>query len=475
MLDKNTLFYGDNLDVLPRLESESVDLIYLDPPFNSEKQYNALFRTASGDLAPAQIHAFGDTWRWSLEVASACQAFVSNAGSPQDVVAFLQAMRTILRDSDMMAYLVMMAPRLVELRRVLKRTGSIYLHCDPTASHYLKLLMDVVFGPRNIRNEVIWSYRSGGGSKRHYGRKHDTLLFYGKDAKECVFYPDAVRVPYDAVIAESREDLFNPLGKVSPDVWDISRPPNHSKEWLGYPTQKPLALLRRVLAGSSKEGDVVLDPFCGCGTAIDAAQEMGRNWIGIDVTILAVYAIVQQRLIPRYGREFVNTFNLDGVPREIEAADALAAKNKIDFERWAVMRVGGRPTKASGDQGVDGEILFARTYSDPPQMGKCLVSVKAGGTVPPSDMRDLLGTVTAEGAQMGVLITRIPIPTGKGIDDVIAKAGTYVHEATGTIYPKLQVLTIPQMFSGQEPKIPSRIAPNQQATWAPGSEAVPLF
>jgi len=483
MPDKNTLFYGDNLDVLPRVASESVDLIYLDPPFKSDKHYNAIFRTAQGVLAPSQIHAFDDTWKWTLDVATAYQEFTANPASPPEVVAFLRAMQSILADrSDMMAYLAMMAPRLIEMRRVLKPTGSIYLHCDPTASHYLKLLMDNVFGVKHFVNEIVWSYRSGGASPKRFSRKHDVLFCYSKSDDR--YFQPAREVSYNRDFKPYRfqgvEEFCDEGGRwyTKPymrDVWDIDMVGRTSAERLGYPTQKPIALLRRIIETSCPEGGVVLDPFCGCGTAVDAAQELGRRWIGIDITILAIFAIIQQRLIPRYGNDVTQSFDLDGIPREIEAAEALSAKNKLDFERWAVMRVGGRPTKASGDYGVDGEILFARTYKDPPEIGKCIVSVKAGGVVPPSDMRDLLGAVIAEGAQMGVLITRISPPQGAGIDDVIAKAGTYIHEATGAIYPRLQVLTIREMFDGKEPRIPSRIAPHQQATWAPGSEAVQMF
>ena len=242
----NTLYYGDNLDVLPRIATESVDLIYLDPPFKSDRQYNAIFRTVTGDPAPAQIHAFDDTWTWGLEAEQTYTAITAGSVTPE-VAVFMRAMFTVLGKSDMMAYLVMMAPRLTEMRRVMKPTASIYLHCDPTASHYLKLLMDAIFGADNFVNEVVWSYRSGGGSKRHFGRKHDTLLFYGKKDSQRVFYPDAVRVKYSAVIAKSRSEMFNPEGKVSPDVWDISRPPNHSKEWLAIQHKSHLPYWSRFL------------------------------------------------------------------------------------------------------------------------------------------------------------------------------------------------------------------------------------
>ena len=467
----NTLYYGDNLDVLPRIATESVDLIYLDPPFKSDRQYNAIFRTVTGDPAPAQIHAFDDTWTWGLEAEQTYTAITAGSVTPE-VAVFMRAMFTVLGKSDMMAYLVMMAPRLTEMRRVMKPTASIYLHCDPTASHYLKLLMDAIFGADNFVNEVVWSYRSGGGSKRHFGRKHDTLLFYGKKDSQRVFYPDAVRVKYSAVIAKSRSEMFNPEGKVSPDVWDISRPPNHSKEWLGYPTQKPLALLEQVLKASSEEGDVVLDPFCGCGTAVDAAQLLKRQWIGIDITYIAV-DLIRNRLVGRYGPDIRQSFVTDGIPKDTDSADDLARRSKIDFERWAVSLVKGQPTKASGDEGIDGKIYFARTYKEPLDVGTCVVSVKGGENLNPGMVRDLAGTVSGSGAQMGLLITRVD-PT-EGMRNEASKHGSYIHEATWSIYPVLQILTTSQLLSEVQPKIPSPLPPYQQASWAPDSVAVPLF
>ncbi|CUU11303.1 adenine-specific DNA-methyltransferase [Armatimonadetes bacterium GBS] len=254
-LEPNRLIWGDNLHVMRQLPSESIDLIYIDPPFFSGRQYNIIF----GDQN--EVRSFSDIW-----------------------------------EGGMPGYLIWLNARLYEMKRLLKKTGSIYVHCDWHASHYIKVEMDKIFGYENLINEVIWYYRSGGGSKRHFGRKHDTLLFYAKDKSRYLFYPDAVRVPYDAVIADSRKHLFNVQGKVSPDVWDISRPPNHSKEWLGYPTQKPEALIERVIQSATKEGDVVADFFCGGGTTPAVAQRLGRRWIACDQSRVAV-AVTADRLI----------------------------------------------------------------------------------------------------------------------------------------------------------------------------------
>ena len=389
-------------------------------------------------------------------------------------------MYSVLKRSDMMAYLVMMAPRLVEMRRVLKDTGSIYLHCDPTASHYLKMLMDSVFGVDNFRNEIDWCYTSGGVSKRWFARKHDVILFYSKSGAY-KFNPQyrpysekTLQRGLTAVKGKYFDQGLRSDGALMQDWWADIQPllSPTSKERLGYPTQKPIALLERIIAASSDEGDVILDPFCGCGTAVDAAQQMKRRWIGIDIAYIAV-DLIRNRLIGRYGKEVLDGFVLDGIPQDIEGANALADSNKIDFERWAVSLVRGQPTKASGDEGIDGNIYFARTYKEPLDVGTCVVSVKAGAALNPGMVRDLAGTVSGSGAQMGLLITRVP-PTA-GMVQEASKHGSYIHEATGTLYPVIQILTTTELLAGVQPQVPSPLPPYQQASWAAASVAVPLF
>ena len=471
----NTLYYGDNLAVLPRIATESVDLIYLDPPFKSDRQYNAIFRTVTGDPAPAQIHAFDDTWSWGLDAEQTYTAITAGSVTP-DVAVFMRAMFTVLGKSDMMAYLVMMAPRLTEMRRVMKPTASIYLHCDPTASHYLKLLMDAVFGVKQFRNEIVWLYKTGGASKRYFARKHDTLLFYSKsDDYMFNFQKEKSYLAHkygfkNVEILQDGGGFYTNVGMR--DVWDIPALRGNQPETLGYPTQKPMALLERVIGASSNPGDVVLDPFCGCGTALDASQFLGRQWLGIDITYIAI-DLIRNRLTGRYGAQIRDTFRIDGIPRDIESADDLAHRNKIDFERWAVSLVKGQPTKASGDEGIDGKIYFARTYKEPLDVGTCVVSVKGGENLNPGMVRDLAGTVSGSGAQMGLLITRVE-PT-EGMRSEASKHGSYIHEATGSIYPVLQILTTSQLLDEVQPKIPSPLPPYQQASWAPDSVAVPLF
>ena len=302
----NLLYYGDNLDILRRyVKGESVDLVYLDPPFNSNATYNVLFAEKNGTKAAVQVQAFEDTWRWDQTAAEAYRETVEAGGKVSEA---LQAFRLFLGESNMLAYLAMMTPRLVELRRVMKPTGSIYLHCDPTASHYLKLLMDAVFGVDNFRNEVIWCYAGGGIPKKDFPRKHDVILRYTKTDKYFFspiyrpYSPGTVQRGRTAVKGKYAERGLRPEGTPVndwwPDVPKITSPTDPEK--LGYPTQKPEALLERIIKASSNTGDTVLDPFCGCGTAIAVAQRLGRHWIGIDSTHLAI-TLVKSRLKDTFG------------------------------------------------------------------------------------------------------------------------------------------------------------------------------
>jgi len=293
----NVLYYGDNLEVLRRhVADESVDLIYLDPPFNSNATYNVLFGQADGTKAAAQIEAFDDTWHWDHVAAEAFQEVVTHG---EDVAQAMVAFRALLGPSTMLAYLSMMAPRLIELRRVLKPTGSIYLHCDPKASAHLRLLMDAIFGTKHFVNEIIWFYKTGGMSKRWFARKHDVILFYAKGpeykftlCKERSYLAHKYGFS-NVTIEEDDGGFFTMVGMR--DVWDIPALRGNQPEALGYPTQKPLALVERIIEASSSPGDVVLDPFCGCGTALAASEKLGRRWIGIDIGYLAV-SLIESRL-----------------------------------------------------------------------------------------------------------------------------------------------------------------------------------
>jgi DNA modification methylase len=491
----NLLYYGDNLDVLRRhVADESVDLIYLDPPFNSNATYNVLFEE-HGTRAAAQIEAFEDTWEWD-EVAAAAYQDVVEQGGP--VANAMVAFRQLLGPVDMLAYLSMMAPRLIELHQVLKTTGSLYLHCDPTASHYLKLLLDAVFGPKNFRNEIIWHYNTGGKGKNHFLRKHDTILWYSKSA-QYTFNRDEVAVPRTIGTAHLRSGVtedgreyyedFSPRksGKqyrwyldegVTPmDVWtDIPAINPMAKERLGYPTQKPVALLERILIASSCPEDVVLDPFCGCGTTIDAAQELHRRWIGIDITHLAI-GLIKGRLADRYGPEIASTYRVIGEPTTAEDAEVLAREDKFQFQAWALGLVGARiatSAKKGGDGGIDGRLYFHDSPGG--ETRQIIFSVKGGDHLVPAFVHELHGVVDAQKAEIGVLIT-FAEPTA-GMRAEAANAGFY--ESPWGKHQRIQIRTVRELLDGKGIDYPHTTGSNvtlrkaQRAT-APKPEELELF
>lgn len=447
----NSLYYGDNLDILRRyIKDESVDLVYLDPPFKSNQDYNVLFEEQDGSRDAAQIRVFEDTWRWDQGSAAAYQDIVEH--SPERVAKAMQAFRMLLGENDMMAYLAMMAPRLLELRRVLRPTGSIYLHCDATASHYLKVLMDSIFGPANCRREVIW--RSGwvSGFKTrtpNWIRNHDVLLYYVKDARGAfVFNKELAYKPHEEGY-ERRGGGGNPKGVALDDVWDdveLYSPwiKSFSKEKLGYATQKPVALLERIIRICSREGDVVLDPFCGCGTTIHAAQKLGRRWIGIDVTHLAV-TLIKHRLQDAFGGQA--KFKVVGEPVTLPDAKDLAAHDPYQFQWWALGLVGARPIeqKKGADKGMDGRLF----YHDEGIGGKTkqiVLQVKSGH-VTPAQVRDLRGVLDREKAEIGVLIS-LEEPT-KAMRRDVATAGFYVSPFSKTRHAKMQILTVEELLAGK--------------------------
>jgi len=468
-MPENTLYYGDNLDVLRRyVADESVDLVYLDPPFNSNATYNVLFAEQDGARAAAQIKAFGDTWRWDQAAAAAFQEVVEAGG---DVSRAMQAFRTFLGENNLLAYLAMMAPRLVELRRVLRPTGSIYLHCDPTASHYLKMLMDAVFGAANYRTEIIW-HRGRGfkrSSAKRFPHKHDTILFYCRDPETAIFHPQhrphkpeyIRRFKKDAAGRLYRDDV-NPTGggrrviyldevkgDIVDSVWRDIPPLNPvARERLGYPTQKPEALLERIVRASSNEGDVVLDPFCGCGTTISVAQRLGRRWIGIDITHLAVN-LIRVRLRDAFGDEA--DFEVIGEPTTAADAQELADHDPYQFQWWALGLVGARPAegKKGADQGIDGRLYF----HDEGAKGKTkeiVFSVKAG-KVSVAHVRDLRGVLDREGAEIGALLS-MHAPTA-AMRKEAASAGFY-DSPWGTRHPALQLLTVEDLLAGKQVDMP---------------------
>ena len=462
---KNKLYFGDNLDILrERVPSESVDLIYLDPPFNSNATYNVLFQEKSGEKSAAQITAFEDTWHWGMESEYAYQEVVKEG--PRKLAELLQAMRTFLGQNDMMAYLVMMAQRMVELHRVLKPMGSIYLHCDPTASHYLKLLMDATFGNKNFLNEVVWHYRRWTGTAHNFLRMHDILLFYAKNRGEHKFNPlftdytekslarkqyYHTRIKGDDVYVTS----ISPEGIKENDVWTIPVINSQAKERLGYPTQKPESLLERIIKASSNEGDLVLDPFCGCGTTIAVAERLHRRWIGIDITHLAI-SLMRHRLHDTFGPQ-LSPYEVKGDPPDLESARALAEQNRYQFEWWALGLVDARPAqdkRKGADRGVDGYINF---FDDNSGKAKPIIVQVKSGHINRAHIATLKGDMEREKAPIGILIT-LEEPTRPMLQEE-ASVGFYEPEHfPGYQYPRIQILTIKELLDGKEAQYP-RMAP----------------
>ena len=461
------LFYGDNLDVLrEHIADESVDLIYLDPPFNSNASYNILFKSPTGAGADASIEAFDDTWTWGPS-ASAALMDITESGNHK-LHTLMQAMRTAIGENAMMAYLAMMAVRLLELHRVLTPTGSLFLHCDPTASHYLKLLLDAVFGPRQFRNEIVWLY-TGPGSPgvRQFLRKHDTIFWYSKGDR-WTFNVDAVRQPHSDKTKQNykqglvgsgfvgADHVIHEKGKVPEDWWQFAIAPR-GREYLGYPTQKPIKLLERIIAASSNPGDVVLDPFCGCGTAVDAAQKLGRRWIGIDVTHLAI-GLIEKRLREGYGD--AAQFETIGVPRDLASAQRLAADDPHQFQAWITLKLGGWPWmggKKGGDRGVDGYFYF---IGEGGQTETGVISVKAGSNLNPAMVRDLWGVMQRDGHKLGLFVCAA-LPT-RGMEQEAAGHGLITTEFGR--FPALQIFTLAELFQDRGPKLPPLVSPNRRAS-----------
>lgn len=458
---KNTLYYGDNLDIMRRyIADESVDLIYLDPPFNSDQDYNILFKEQDGSRASSQIRAFKDTWTWNQESEAVFLELVTAGGRVSDI---MQAFRVFLGPCDMLAYLVMMAPRLLEMRRILKSVGSIYLHCDPTASHYLKLLMDAVYGAGNFKNEIIWYYRRWSAATSRFQRIHDVVFFFtkGSSHKYNMLFEDYTKgtlkrwkgikrkttVLTDGSLFQE-EDTEGVKGANMGDVWPISIINSQAKERLGYPTQKPEALLERIIKASSNEGDVVFDPFCGCGTAIAAAQKLKRYWIGIDITCLAT-TLIKQRLQDTFFEPVV--YDVIGEPVSVPDAEALAASDPYQFQWWALGLVGARPTegKKGADKGIDGKIIFQG--KEPEKFETVIISVKAGNTGV-SHVRDLKGVVDREKAAIGVLISMQDHT--KPMKEEAVVAGFYESAEWGRKYPKVQLFTVADLLAGKKIEMP---------------------
>lgn len=453
-LKQNKLYYGDNLSVLKNvIKSESVDLIYLDPPFNSSRDYNQIFTNNGGEKSKAQIKVFEDTWYWNNDVEKLYLETINFYNN--DLVSnFLISMRQFLGTNRMMAYLTMMAPRLLEMYRVLKPSGVLFLHCDPSASHYLKILLDAVFGFKNFTNEIIWCYRQGGRGKRTFAKKHDTIYFYSKN-KDYTFNSKEIRVPYHGTggYQTSGNGVTNPNGttyspnengKIPEDWWDIPALPPMSNERVGYPTQKPLALLEKIITATSNKGDVILDPFCGCGTAIVAAQELDRNWIGIDVTHIAITTI-KERLEEKFG--LLNNYCIEGEPVDLDGAKTLANSDRFQFQIWALSLLGinykndYNSMQKGADGGVDGVRYFEN--GEVGKLKKCIIQVKSG-KVSVKDIREMNTVIVRENAELGIFIT-LQSPTRPMIEEA-ANAGFFINHR-GIAYPVISIVEVVDLLT----------------------------
>jgi len=570
MTKPNALYYGDNLnwlrnhDIFP---NNSVDLIYLDPPFNSDADYNVIFNEPSGEQSQAQIQAFDDTWGWDKESCAIALKDLGMAGGKPEVVDYINwvANRGDGFSKSTAAYLSMMAIRLIELRRVLNDKGAIYLHCDTAASHYLKNVMDVIFGATNFRSEIIWRRTGSNSAAKRFGPIHQTIFYYVK-TKLAPYYP--IALPYTKGYIEDyftendergryrpvlltgpgtrkgdsgkkwrnydptssgrhwqpasylykkyqiltkqdlaqfpfleRLDKLDEIGLVHwgkeknigvpnykyyledapgvlcQDIWayqpgtegcvygqakrgidqDVKWLSTKDKERLGYPTQKPEGLLDRIIKASSKEGDLVLDPFCGCGTSVSSAQKLKRNWIGIDVTWLAIDK-VEKRLKETYGEKVKNTYAIKGQPTDLASARALAEKNKKEFEIWAISLV--EAASREHDGGVDGLLSIPESKN---KFTKVIVQVKGGKTLIPGMVRDLKGTVDNESAAIGLLIT-LEKPT-EGMNDLAVHYGEYESPIWDKSFPIIQIRTISELFEGKNFLLPWGERPEKKATF----------
>jgi site-specific DNA-methyltransferase (adenine-specific) len=539
----NLLYYGDNLDILrDSIKDESIDLIYLDPPFNSDRNYNILFSSPCGRQSEAQITAFEDSWHWGPQAETEFTEILNS--NRTNVAEMIYGLRKFLGENDIMAYLTMMANRLIELHRVLKNTGSIYLHCDPAASHYLKIILDGIFSAENFRNEIIWRRSGAHSSARRYGPIHDTILFYSKSdfykwnkvfrpyskkyvesyfnkvdengdrfrsqtltgsgvrygdsgkpwrnydptskGRHWAFPGDLARelniedfslhekldylADNDLLAAtewlpEYRQYLRDSKGVLLQDLWHYQPYTNdflygsnesidHDVKWigdrsdperLGYPTQKPLGLLERIINSSTDIGDIVLDPFCGCGTTVHAAQKLNRQWIGIDITNLAI-SLIERRIKEAFPQA---SFEVHGTPKDEEGAKDLAARDKYQFQWWACSLVNAQPyqdKKKGADGGIDG-IIYFQDDPNPRNVKKIIVSVKGGENVNVSMVRDLSHVVVREEAQIGLFVT-LASPTRPMIREAV-KEGFYTSPQ-GKDFPKIQILTVSGLLNGIE-------------------------
>lgn len=521
LVKNNHLYYGDNLTIMKEMPLACVDLIYLDPPFNSQRNYNLIYKKLTGLPVPEQEEAFCDAWEMDTEKEEMARNIgreFRNYGADDDLVLFWETWIEALRHTQprLLAYLVYMSYRMFEMRRILKPTGSIYLHCDPTASHYIKVIMDGIFGHQNFRNEIIWKRTTAHSDAKRWSSVSDTILYYSKSSN---FTWNTQYAAHDAEYIESKyrnddgdgrgaytlDNMTSPnprpnlmydwkgfpyppngwryskatmekldndgriwypattdkrprlkrylsemSGRIMDNVWtDIPPINSQANERLGYPTQKPIALLERIIQASSNPDDVLFDPFCGCGTAVYAAHRLGRKWIGCDIAILSVQ-IVRDVLLKRYGLSEGHHYEISGIPLSVDGAQDLLERDAYQFQHWSVELAGGfSSAKRSGDLGIDGRIHFETQDG----LKNMVISVK-GGKLAPAFVRELRGVLEREpNSEMAGLIC-LQAPT-KAMSSEAASAGVYSYQ--GTRYDRLQIRTIEDLLAGNGFHTPSKV------------------
>ena len=537
MYESRTLVRGDNLEEMRKFPDDCIDLIATDPPFNSKRDYFVPYRDERGQEPDTLIRAFTDTWTWGEAAEEAYGELIVEVGG--QIGDTIQGLRQFLNETPMMAYLVMMAIRIVEMHRILKPTGSLYLHCDPSASHYLKIILDAIFGASNFRNEIVWQRTSAHNDGNRFGRVHDIILFYSKSSQplwnpvytehdpEYVkkFYrhedergryqvdnltgagttqgesgqswrgvdptavgrhwaiphrnswPEEVQPPenYESLSVQERLDALDANGliywpptgrvprfkrylstskgrRVHDVITDINPLSGQSKERTGYPTQKPIELYKRIVAASSNEGDLILDPFCGCGTTLMAAEALNRHWIGIDLTYLATGAVRLQ--IERLFPQLRDSVTIAGTPENAEQALELARTNPHGFEEWCVAHVLHFRTNArrGGDGGIDGTFRFPLGRIQGRQAyGKAVAQVK-GGNYTLGYIRDFRTAMQNEEADLGVFV--VTSPPSRGMETEASRTGTYNHPSYEFSCPKLQIYQIQDYFRNILPNLP---------------------
>ena len=505
----NNLYYGDNLEVLRKyIRDETVDLCYIDPPFNSKRNYNQIYNNIGKEDA-AQAQAFIDTWTWDAAAEKGFDEITSNVGGvfTSQSIALIVGLKEVLGKGALLSYLISMTLRIAEIYRVLKPTGSFYLHCDQSASHYLKIIIDAIFCARHgeFLDEIIWERTFNSGSSKSISKKFpintDTILFYSKTPdynfnKITRAYSEGALKRYDKVDEQGRRFKWNPLKTVSAErlkrliesgeakiiptskypvykhyfneevgatvdnLWaDIGQIGTFGKERLGYPTQKPEALLERIIKASSNEGDTVLDAYCGCGTTVAVAERLHRNWIGIDITYQSI-SLMLKRLEDTFGAKVLDNITLNGVPKDMNSAIALANKSddktRKEFEKWAVLTYSNNRAaineKKGGDGGIDGISFLLDADNDGKQQHrKAIFSVKSNKTLNPAVVNELNGVIEREGAAIGFLLTLYPMPN-------LVKAskhfGSYKNKLFGHEYPKIEVISVEEILSGKRLNLP---------------------